>query len=311
MALLVPVLLVIALGAAGALTGAAARFVFYAGAAVFVLGVIAKVLGWARSPVPFAIATTCGQQKSLPWIKQDKLENPSTAGGVVARVALEALFFRSLFRNTSTQLRDGKLSYLSNKWLWAAGLAFHWSLLAVLLRHARLFFQPPPAFVAAIARVDGFFQIGMPEVYVSSLLFLGAGAFLLARRLVSAQVRYLSLPADYFALALLLAIGVTGFWMRHVSKIDIPAVKDALIGPPIFCAHLFLVSVLLAYFPFSKLMHAPGLFLSPTRNLKANSREIRHVNPWNHPVPVHTYEEYEDEFRTRMADAGLPVERQP
>jgi hypothetical protein len=33
------------------------------------------------------------------------------------------------------------------------------------------------------------------------------------------------------------------------------------------------------------------------------------VNPWNYPVKVHTYEEWEDEFRDKMKAAGLPVER--
>ena len=78
----------------------------------------------------------------------------------------------------------------------------------------------------------------------------------------------------------------------------------------VFYAHLLLVSVLFAYFPFSKLVHGAGVFLSPTRNLTANSREVRHVNPWNRPLPVHTYEEYEEEFRERMRDAGLPVEKE-
>jgi nitrate reductase gamma subunit len=72
---------------------------------------------------------------------------------------------------------------------------------------------------------------------------------------------------------------------------------------------LFLVSVLLAYFPFSKLLHMPGIFLSPTRNLANNSRMKRHVNPWNYPVPVHTYAEYENEFRDKMKAADLPVEK--
>ena len=70
-----------------------------------------------------------------------------------------------------------------------------------------------------------------------------------------------------------------------------------------------LVSVLLAYFPFSKLMHMGGIFLSPTRNLANNNRAKRHVNPWNPAVKVHTYEEYEDEFRDKMMAAGLPVEK--
>jgi len=294
----------------------------YAAAALFVGGVVAKVLGWARSPVPFRIPTTCGQQKSLSWIKQSKIENPSTTLGVVGRMALEVLCFRSLFRNTTAQVRDGHLSYASNKWLWAGGLAFHYAFLVVLLRHLRFFAEPVPGFVLALARIDGFLLIGLPAVYASTLVFLGAVTFLFVRRVESAQMRYLSLASDYFPLFLLLAIGLSGAWLRHVSKIDVPAVKAMMMGllrlsprpaetlGVVFYAHLFFVSTLLAYFPFSKLMHMGGVFLSPTRNLTANSREVRHVNPWNHPVPVHTYEEYEDEFRERMRDAGLPVEKE-
>jgi nitrate reductase gamma subunit len=78
----------------------------------------------------------------------------------------------------------------------------------------------------------------------------------------------------------------------------------------IFFVHIFLVSVFIAYFPFSKLMHFGGIFFSPTRNMTGNTRAVRHVNPWNYPVHVHTYEEYEDEFREKMIEAGLPVEKE-
>ncbi len=293
----------------------------YAAAAIFLFGMVARILGWARSPVPFRIPTTCGQQKSLPWIKQAKIENPSTTAGVVARMALEVLCFRSLFRNTRTELDGDRLTYSSSKWLWAAALAFHYSFLVILLRHLRLLAEPVPSFVLAVQRLDGFLLVGVPEVYATTALFVAALGFLLVRRLASAQLRYISLPADYFALFLLLSIGLSGAWLRHVAKIDVPAVKATMLGllhlsprpsaalAPVFYAHLFLVSVLLAYLPFSKLMHAAGVFLSPTRNLTANTREVRHVNPWNRPLPVHTYEEYEDEFRDRMREAGIPVDR--
>jgi nitrate reductase gamma subunit len=293
----------------------------YAAAATFLVGLVVRVLGWARSPVPFRIPTTCGQQKSLPWIKPSPIENPSTTTGVVARVALEVLLFRSLFRNTRTQRVGDRITYGSTKWLWAAGLAFHYAFLVVLLRHLRLFLEPIPGFVLALWRADGFMQIGLPEVEATTGIFLAAVAFLLARRLASPPLRYLSLATDYFPLLLLLAIGGTGAWLRHVSKIDVPAAKamvmslvtlspsPAALGA-VFYAHLLLVSTLLAYFPFSKLVHAGAIFLSPTRNLTGNSREIRHVNPWNQPLPVHTYEEYEDEFRERMVDAGIPVEKE-
>lgn len=294
----------------------------YAAGAVFLVGVVARVVGWARSPVPFRIPTTCGQQKSLPWIAQAKIENPSTTAGVVARTALEVLFFRSLFRNTRTELRDGRLSYLSNKWLWAAGLAFHYAFLVIVVRHLRFFLEPVPGFVLAAARLDGFFQIGLPTIFLTTLLFLGAVTFLFLRRVISPPLRYISLATDHFPLFLLLGIGLSGAWVRHVAKVDVPAVKTAVLAlvtftpaaaaqvGSAFYVHLFLVSTLLAYFPFSKLVHGAGALLSPTRNLTANSREVRHVNPWNRPLSVHTYEEYEDEFRQRMVDAGIPVEKE-
>jgi hypothetical protein len=52
-----------------------------------------------------------------------------------------------------------------------------------------------------------------------------------------------------------------------------------------------------------------GVFLSPTRNLANNNRMKRHINPWNYPVKVHTYEEWEDEFRDKLEAAGMPVEK--
>lgn len=110
--------------------------------------------------------------------------------------------------------------------------------------------------------------------------------------------------------------------MRYFIRTDIVAVKDLTMGlitlhptvpesvGVIFYIHLFLVSVLMAYFPWSKLMHAGGVFLSPTRNLANNNRMKRHINPWNYPVKLHTYEEWEDEYRELMKEAGIPVEKE-
>jgi hypothetical protein len=54
-----------------------------------------------------------------------------------------------------------------------------------------------------------------------------------------------------------------------------------------------------------------GIFLSPTRNLSNNSRIVRHINPWNYPVETHTYDEYEEEYRDKMVEVGIPVEKMP
>ncbi len=294
----------------------------YAAVGIFLLGFSYRVLKWTRSAVPFRITTTCGQQKTLPFIKSNNLENPHNLIGVLGRMALEILCFRSLFRNTKAELtEDGELVYSRDKWLWAASLAFHWSFLIVLLRHYRFLAEPVPSFVWGLQAVDGFFQIGVPIVYLTGVVLLVSVTYLFLRRVAIPQLSYISLPADYFPLFLIMAIAVSGILMRHFYKVDIVTVKELTMSlvsfrpavPEgidfIFFAHLFFVSVLFAYFPFSKLMHLGGVFLRPTRNLANNNRAIRHVNPWNYEVATHSYEEYEDEFREVMRGAGLPLEK--
>ncbi len=294
----------------------------YAAFAAFIGGVVYRVIAWARVPVPFRITTTCGQQKSLYWLKGEPLESPSTKTGVFVRMALEVLCFRSLFRNSELKLVNGRPVYGSAKWLWLFAMLFHWSLLIIVVRHLRFFIEPVTSWINGLSAIDGFFQIGVPVLYLSDIALLAGLTFLVLRRLFVVQVKYISLFADHFSLLLLLSIAVTGVLMRMVYPADLEQVKSLAMGwvtfAPIipkdlsvlFQTHLVFVCVLLAWFPFSKLMHMGGVFLSPTRNLANDSRMRRHVNPWNAPVKVHTYEEYEDDFREQMKTAGLPVEKE-
>jgi nitrate reductase gamma subunit len=289
---------------------------------IFVLGFVNRVIDWARSPVPFRSPTTCGQQKSLPWIKSASIDNPSGTGGVIVRMILEVVFLRSLFRNTKCELKAGdKISYEWEKWLWLFSLIFHWSFFIVLFRHLRFFTEPVPACLQLLEKLDGFLQIGLPGLMLSGVALLAAVTFLFLRRILIPQVKYISLGSDYFPLFLIFGIAFTGILMRYFTKVDIVGAKAFTMGlvtlkphitegvGSVFYVHLFFVSVLLAYFPFSKLMHLGGIFMSPTRNLANTSRVKRHVNPWNYPVKIHTYEAYEDEFREKMIEAGLPVEK--
>ena len=295
----------------------------YLAFATFIIGLVMRVAKWAKAPVPFRIPATCGQQKSLPWIKNDELDNPSTTWGVIKRMALEVLLFRSLFRNTQIELvPNNRVAYGPEKLLWLAGLAFHYTFLVIVIRHMRFFTDPIPWVVRMVEHLDGFFEILSPTFYISSLIFIAALLALFLRRVYNPLVRYISLPADYFPLFLIMAIGISGIFMRYITKVDIDAVKVLTVGlaslslkqpdPGIgtmFYAHIFLVSILLAYFPFSKLLHGAGVFMSPTRNLANNNREVHHVNPWDYPVKTHTYEEYEDDFREKMVKMGLPVDK--
>ena len=238
-------------------------------------------------------------------------------------MVLEVLLFRSLFRNDRVDInKPERLIYSGNRWLWLGAMIFHWSLLVILLRHLRFFIEPAPGCIEALQSIDGFFQWPLPSFYITDVLIIVAILYLFGRRLLNPQVRHISLLSDYFALLLIGSIAATGILMRHFYKVDLMEIKRFTLGilsfdpvtpegtGAIFYVHLFLVSVLFAYFPFSKLMHMGGVLLSPTRNLMNNSRMKRHINPWDYPVKVHTYEEYEDEFRAAMKGVGLPVEKE-
>jgi nitrate reductase gamma subunit len=177
------------------------------------------------------------------------------------------LFFESLFR--------------SSKWTWLFGWMFHASLLLVLLRHLRYFQQPvwaPVAWIQPFGTYAGFAMV--------------AGlAGLWARRFLVDRVRYISTLSDHLMLALLLAIGASGLAMRFVAHTDIVAVKAFMLGlmrfelqplptDPALLLHLALVALLMMVFPLSKLLHAPGVFFSPTRNQADTSREARHIAAW-------------------------------
>ncbi|MCW5611107.1 MAG: respiratory nitrate reductase subunit gamma [Rubrivivax sp.] len=225
---------------------------FYAATALFVVGLALKIRRYAAIPAPLKIPTTPA---------------PTTRGGVALRMAREVVFFESLFK--------------SSKWTWAFGWLFHAALLLVILRHVRYFQQPvwePIVWVQPFGLYAGFAMV--------------AGlAGLWARRFLVDRVRYISTPSDHLHLALLVAIGLSGLGMRFVAPTDIVALKAFMLGlmrldiqplpaDPLLLLHLTLVAVLMIVFPISKLLHAPGLFFSPTRMQVDNPREARHVASW-------------------------------
>ncbi len=270
----------------------------YVAVAVFVVGVIYRIVNWANSAVPLKITTTSGQAHSLPFIKRtiyDRFDSPYTKWETVVRMFLEIFLFRSLLKNTRYYL--DRQAQKDARWLWLFAILFHYSLLLVLIRHSRFFLQPVPDFVEMLSNVEAFKGVFIPSVYVSGVAIVVALAMLWLRRILLSRERTLSLPSDHFALILLLAITVSGNVMRYFFKADLELVKELIMNlmvfnvakaaaiadqiEPIFYVHFLLACLLLAYFPFSKLMHAGGVFFSPTRNMPNDNRFRRHVNPWD------------------------------
>lgn len=225
---------------------------FWAATLVLVLGVANKIRIYASTPAPLKIPTTPA---------------PVTQGGVVIRMLQEVLLFKSLFR--------------SDKLLWAFGFLFHYAMLIIVIRHFRYVLEP----------IGGFVQFIQPFGKYAGFLFIIALLGLLARRLLIDRVRYITAPSDVVMLLLLIAIGASGLFMSFVSHTDIVMVKAFFRGlitfdwqplptDGILLLHLGLVATLMLIFPISKLLHAPGIFFSPTRNQIDNPREKRHVAPW-------------------------------
>jgi nitrate reductase gamma subunit len=225
---------------------------FYVATLVLVGGLAYRIRVFARTPAPLLIPTTPA---------------PTTQAGVVARMFREVVFFESLFK--------------SNLWIWAFGWMFHMGLALVLIRHLRYFTEPVWSWVA-IAQPFG--------MYAGFAMAAGLGG-LWARRFLVERIRYISTPSDHLMLALLLGIAATGLGMKFVMHTDIIAVKTFFLGLMMFdiqplpahpglYIHLFLVALLMIVFPISKLLHAPGVFFSPSRNQADNPRETRHIAPW-------------------------------
>jgi len=225
---------------------------FYVATLLLVGGLAYKIFDYSRTPAPLKIPTTPA---------------PTTQKGVVYRMAKEVVLFESLFK--------------SNKWIWVFGWLFHFGLLLVLMRHLRYFTEPVWFWV----------NIVQPFGKYASIMMVVGLVGLLARRFLVDRVRYISTPSDYLMLVLLIVIGMSGMLMTFVAHTDIVALKTFFIGlmyfdvqpvpqDPILLVHLALVAMLMLIFPMSKLLHAPGVFFSPTRNQVDNPREHRHVAAW-------------------------------
>lgn len=216
---------------------------------VCLFGLGHKIFQYASTPAPLKIPTTPA---------------PVTRAGVVWRLVKEVVFFESLFK--------------ASVFTWIFGWLFHAGLFVALLAHLRYFTEPVWGWVTVIAPFSKFAGMAM----VAGLCGL------LLRRFLVDRVRTISAPSDYLMLVLILLIATTGLMMRFVTHTDIVAVKvfalgllrlnfESLPSSVVLTLHLLLVAVLLFIFPFSKLLHAPGLFFSPSRNQVDNPRERRHA----------------------------------
>jgi len=229
---------------------------FYAATALLVVGLAYRIKTYATTPTPLKIPT---------------MPAPLTKSGAAFRVFKEVAFFESLFK--------------SNRWIWIFAVLFHAGLALALSRHVR-YFQADVWLVIKLIQPFGIYG-GM--AMVAGLLGLWA------RRVVQERIRYISGPSDHLMLALLVLIGISGLMMKYVAHTDIVQVKVFFLGLMRFniqelpadgplMVHLAAVATLMIVFPFSKLLHVPGVFFSPARNQVDDARDKRHLAAWAAPM---------------------------
>lgn len=208
-----------------------------------VCGTLWRVSVWLRSqstlPIPLAPA-------------------PRSHMGVAARMALELLTFRSLFR--------------ADKITWVASLLFHYALMWLLIMHLRFAFDVLPLFLLPFIQFSGW----------ASFCFVLGLSVLLLRRLLVERLRYISVPSDYLHLILLLAIGFSGLLLKRVWPSSLYEVGEFVRGIVTLSwaampahtgliLHLLGVLLLVLVFPVSKLIHGLGIVFSPTFNQRDRS----------------------------------------
>lgn len=230
----------------------------YLSGLIFVIGVTYQIYLYIKSPAPLKIVLTPG---------------PRTSSGVIARLASDVLIFPNLFQ--------------ADKFLWAGAWIFHVTLLFVFIRHARYFIYPIPDWLIDLQ------PVGIAMGFILPIPAL----YLFWRRLAMPRNLYISGVPDYIALGLIMLVAATGILVSYYARVYLVDVKAFILGlltlkpvappqHPLFIVHFLLVCALIIYFPFSKLMHAGGIFFSPTRNQRDNVLHQRYVNPWNEEVNI-------------------------
>ena len=209
-------------------------------AGVFFGGLAYRVHRWWRSP-----------RASVSLVVPPE---PRSVGRTLGEIVTEIVTFRRVFKGSRS--------------LWVVSWLFHLSIFVFVVGHFRLFMdfswlwdllRLTPEQVDLLALVGG---------GVSGMVFMLGLLALFVRRL-RMPVRSISVPSDYFLLLLLLAIAVSGNYMRFLMDVDVAEYRAFFtnllhlrLGVPVenlmFVFHFLLVQSFLIYSPFSKLVHIIG-----------------------------------------------------
>jgi len=223
----------------------AAGILVYVAVAVFIFGTIYQIIRWRSRPAS--------------GIRQGMFPKPRSPGRF---------------------LKLGKDSFLfpwvldTDRWMWFFVITMHLAGVGLFFGHTRLFGDP--SFILSLVGEEGMNQLGgILGAGIGIFLFIAFTYFLIRR--MKYPYKELSIPADYLLLLLILLLVLLGDHLRLTHPFELadyraymssltelkPAYPEAIAGSPakwVLTGHVLTASMLLIYFPFSKLIHAVGTY---------------------------------------------------
>lgn len=210
---------------------------------VGVLGLARRIARWRRAPAAGAPLFPLPRTRTATW----------------RRLAAELCLLRGL--------------HAGDRNLWLGAWPLHVALALLAVGHIRAFVDFPGLWQALGLAPEAVDKLAGASGGAVGLVAMTACLYLLARRGLVRRVREITGPGDVLALLLLLAVIVSGNALRFGPPLDLGPVRDycaALVRlrpvplpeVPGFAVHFLLAQALFAWAPWSKFLHAPGVFLA-------------------------------------------------
>jgi nitrate reductase gamma subunit len=210
---------------------------------VGVLGLTRRLVRWRRAPVASAPLFPLPPTRTATW----------------RRMAAELCLLRGL--------------HAGDRSLWLGAWPLHVALALLAVGHIRAFVDFPGLWRVLGLSPEAVDRLAGASGDAVGLVAMAACLSLLARRGLVRRVREITRPGDVLALLGLIAVIVSGNALRFGPPVDLDPVRDyfaALLrlrpGPlpelPGFAVHFLLAQALFAWAPWSKLLHAPGVFFA-------------------------------------------------
>jgi len=204
-----------------------------------------------------SILTFCGNYiaKGMTWIKHKPntvFPHPKATLKVLGMSAVDIFLFRRLLS--------------VNDVLWIGEWVFHVSFVFVILRHLRYFINPIPQWI---------WGMQTPGIIAGYILPV-ALVYIVAMKVIIEKKKYVS-SYNFFLIALLFIIGVTGLFMKIVFRPDVVGIKEFIIGTvtfgfvnapesALFVMHFLMVLLMFVCLP-------THLFAAPLTLLESRQRD--------------------------------------